>query len=449
MTAADVRERRAGALAAPHARTCTAARAHPRWALVSGGGRGGDDADDVGASRTFLTSQLDTPPAALVRGAALDERCWEYPKLRRLLALKRQLVLEHAVPSTYLCTDLHTWRCPPPHAAWPAAWLALAAVGYDVILIDPPLRSYAADAPHLAPAPCWTWAELAELPVPQLASRDSFLFLWVGSGASDGLERGRELLARWGYRRCETIAWVPTTPQATRLRPATSLLAPGVQHCLMGIRGTVVRSTDSFFVHCNVDTDTILWPGVHDAHGLWDPTAKPPELYHLIENFCLGTRRLELFGRNTNLRPGWLTVGHALGPAHAAWPGGAVPWDPWTYTQHFTLEPPTCPLHLRTNLVPYSDECEALRPRSPTRRAPTPAAAPWPVAYNPAAARPVRLQPPRMALLGQGAGGATTVSRPSGDERLSGAQAHVAGSALAAARALEARAAAAKPPQLR
>jgi mRNA m6A methyltransferase non-catalytic subunit len=40
-----------------------------------------------------------------------------------------------------------------------------------------------------------------------------------------------------------------------------------------------------------------------------DPLRKPPELYALIENFCLGTRRLEIFGRPSSLRRGWVTVG--------------------------------------------------------------------------------------------------------------------------------------------
>lgn len=89
----------------------------------------------------------------------------------------------------------------------------------------------------------------------------------------------------------------------------------------MGIRGTVRRSTDSWFVHCNVgttpdshflflqlnyrdiDTDVIIWEG-----DPTDPTRKPPEMYQLIENFCLGTRRLEIFGRYHSLRRGWVTV---------------------------------------------------------------------------------------------------------------------------------------------
>lgn len=52
-----------------------------------------------------------------------------------------------------------------------------------------------------------------------------------------------------------------------------------------------------------LDTDVIIWEG--DAA---DPTRKPPEMYNLIENFCLGMRRLEIFGKHTSLRRGWVTV---------------------------------------------------------------------------------------------------------------------------------------------
>lgn len=111
-----------------------------------------------------------------------------------------------------------------------------------------------------------------------------------GKGGTDGigLEKGRELLASWGYRRCEDIVWLRTNkadPEGdltrevrislrrcnrltksliVRLRSAlqpTSLFTPTIEHCLMGIRGTVRRSTDSWFVHCNVDTDVIVWEG--------------------------------------------------------------------------------------------------------------------------------------------------------------------------------------------
>jgi hypothetical protein len=40
-----------------------------------------------------------------------------------------------------------------------------------------------------------------------------------------------------------------------------TLFTPTIEHCLMGIRGTVRRSNDPWFVHCNVDTDVLVWEG--------------------------------------------------------------------------------------------------------------------------------------------------------------------------------------------
>ena len=80
---------------------------------------------------------------------------------------------------------------------------------FDVILLDPPFNS------------TFTWDHLQELPVPSLASDPSFVFLWVGSGAGEGLERGREILAKWGYRRCEDIVWIKTN-KTTNQGPGAS-----------------------------------------------------------------------------------------------------------------------------------------------------------------------------------------------------------------------------------
>lgn len=443
-----------------------------------------------------------------------------------MLKAKAQLVASTAIRPTYHCTDLYRWI----HGALPPE---LAGMAYDVIVLDPPLASYRWDEPSLPKAPCWSWEDIAALPIPQLAARDSFVFLWVGSGTSDGLERGREVLAQWGYRRCEDIVWIRTNDETDIAQDSPTLLRSSVQHCLMGIRGTVVRSTDSFFVHCNVDADVILWPGEPvdaSCNRVVSPLKKPHELYTIAENFCLGTRRLELFGTNRNLRRGWLTVGAALGPAFPDWaPDPCFPPQVLTpsYATQFVLDPPGCPLHMRSNLLPYSEVCEELRPKTPpgTGRSahktgevsrssdptrpvhmgpihvpsplaaapnlldvqhmlpyspmpyatygpapfsgynalssplqpawpsnlannthcaayPTPyipscmdstghSAAPflysgwgssYPVAYPAASTRLFQPQPPRSALLGQGAGGRETVSTWSGSERFSGAQ---------------------------
>ncbi|WFD21652.1 mRNA (2'-O-methyladenosine-N(6)-)-methyltransferase [Malassezia equina] len=417
---AQVRARHAPALANVPASSCTAARAHKRWVLVEQAEETSDDsakassslglnfdADDQTVrndySAFFVDSGLEVPPGAWIQNPGMMTRFAEHPKLRHLLDLKAQLVDAAAIPPTYLRADLRAWLPAPT----PPNLGVLETLRYDVILVDPPLASYAWAAPHEAHA-CWTWDEIGALPVPQLASRDSFVFLWVGDGAHDGLERGREVLHRWGYRRCEDIVWVQSTPQSARIAPSdTPLLAPSVQHCLMGIRGTVVRSSDAFFVHCNIDTDVIVWPGEPtQPGGPISPVPKPPELYEVIERFCLGTRRLELFGTNRNIRRGWLTIGAEVGEPGV--PPGAVPMDPAQYLSYFVLDPPQCPLAYRHNVVPYSPLCEKLRPRTPPGRRSEPGA-------------PLLLR----QLLGQGAGGRATVSVPSGDERFSGAQAKV------------------------
>jgi len=145
---------------------------------------------------------------------------------------------------------------------------ALAPCRFDVILITPN----------------GTWDETAALPMRSISADPSFVFLWVGKGDQDGLEKGRECLAKWGFRRAEDIVWVKTTharrgasgsnggvdereamivDQRAEAIPSGvgrgGLLASQKEHCLMGIRGTVRRSTDTRFVHCNVDTDVMLW----------------------------------------------------------------------------------------------------------------------------------------------------------------------------------------------
>lgn len=85
---------------------------------------------------------------------------------------------------------------------------------FDVILLTPP--------------PSTTFDELAALDLGRAAATPGFVWLWVGSGQTGagagaagsgeegnvgggvGLEKGRELLNLWGYRRCEDIVWLKT-----------------------------------------------------------------------------------------------------------------------------------------------------------------------------------------------------------------------------------------------
>lgn len=67
-------------------------------------------------------------------------------------------------------------------------------------------------------------------------------------------------------------------------------------------RGDVKKASDPNFIHPNIDTDVI----VSEEPDFAD-TEKPEEIYIIVERFCLGRRRLNLFGKHP--RNGWLTIG--------------------------------------------------------------------------------------------------------------------------------------------
>ncbi|KAG6856848.1 hypothetical protein H0H87_012906 [Tephrocybe sp. NHM501043] len=279
-------------------------------------------------------------PQNWVLGAEPEHRFEEYPKQQRLLNLKKSSVASTALPPYYL----------PPSELF-----SLQPCKFDVIALDPPFSS------------TFTWDHLQDLPIPSLAGDPSFVFLWVGSGAGDGLERGREVLAKWGYRRCEDVVWVKTNKTSNR-GPGTLQLP----RSLLGRSSTVLLGYEApFDAQQTADTDVIFWEG-----DPTDPTRKPPEMYTLVENFCLGMRRLEVFGRPSSLRRGWITVmaegqyerlptgGDGRGAIHVDGEDGglATKWDREIWEES---------IRERASggkaVVPMTPEIDALRPKSPFR----------------------------------------------------------------------------------
>lgn len=113
----------------------------------------------------------------------------------------------------------------------------------------------------------------------------------------------------------------------------------------MGIKGTVKRSTDGDFIHANVDIDLII-----DEETEYGSKSKPVEIFHIMEHFCLGKRRLHIFGRDDTIRAGWLTVGPELTSSN---------FDAGVYSGYFNKNP-------NDFLTGCTEEIERLRPKSPT-----------------------------------------------------------------------------------
>jgi hypothetical protein len=145
-----------------------------------------------------------------------------YPKQQRLLKLKQKAVEEYSIP---------------PFHCHQSELMALSPAKFDVILIDPPFSS------------SFSWDTLEGISIPSLAADPSFVFLWVGSGAGEGLERGRAILAKWGYRRCEDVVWIKTNKTSNH-GPGVSQ-APGSILRLVLIFIRLGRSSD----HITIDED--------------------------------------------------------------------------------------------------------------------------------------------------------------------------------------------------
>ncbi|KAJ8977391.1 hypothetical protein NQ317_013295 [Molorchus minor] len=222
-------------------------------------------------------------PQNFIRDVGLADRFEEYPKLRELIKLKDELIQQTATPPMYLKCDLPTYD------------LKNLNCKFDVILIEPPLEEYqrTMGATNMQ---FWSWDQIMNLDVGEVAAQRSFVFLWCGS--SEGLDMGRV---------CEDICWIRTNiknPGHSKNLDPKAVFQRTKEHCLMGIKGTVRRSTDGDFIHANI----LLFPKKNEYGSL----EKPVEIFHIIEHFCLGRRRLHIFGRDSTILPGWLTIGPGL-----------------------------------------------------------------------------------------------------------------------------------------
>ncbi|XP_078427659.1 methyltransferase MT-A70 family protein [Wolffia australiana] len=293
-------------------------------------------------------------PQNFIRELELTSVVEDYPKLRELIQKKDEIVAKSATTPVYYKCDLREFVLSPE----------FFGTKFDVILVDPPWEEYVHRAPGVADhMESWTFEEIQNLKIETIADTPSFIFLWVGDGV--GLEQGRQCLKKWGFRRCEDICWVKTnkTNAAPSLRhDSHTLFQHSKEHCLMGIKGTVRRSTDGHIIHANIDTDVII--AEEPPYG---STTKPEDLYRIIEHFSLGRRRLELFGEDHNIRAGWVTLGKDLSSSNfnkEAYCKNFADKDGKVWQGGGGRNPPLDAPHL----VVTTPDIENLRPKSPPQK---------------------------------------------------------------------------------
>ncbi|KAK9834276.1 hypothetical protein WJX81_002740 [Elliptochloris bilobata] len=168
-------------------------------------------------------------------------------------------------------------------------WQVLGKFG--VIMADPPWEIHQ-DLPYGTMAD----EEMRRMGLGQLQD-EGVIFLWVTGRA---MELGRECLEIWGYKRVDELVWVKTNQLQRLIRTGRTghWLNHSKEHCLVGVKGAPA-------VNRNVDCDVLV-------AEVRETSRKPDEMYPLLERLSPGTRKLEIFARQHNVRPGWVSLGNQL-----------------------------------------------------------------------------------------------------------------------------------------
>jgi len=175
------------------------------------------------------------------------------------------------------------------------------------ILADPPWQftnrtgKVAPEHRRLDRYPTMTLESIMELPVAQVATQRSHLYLWVPNAL---IAEGLEVMERWGFQYKSNIAWYKVRKDGGPDRRGVGFYFRNVTElCLFGIGG---------------ENNRTLKPGRTQPNVIVarkrEHSRKPDEMYEIVEQ-CSPGPHLEMFARHT--RPGWLQWGNEVGEAKA------------------------------------------------------------------------------------------------------------------------------------
>ena len=170
---------------------------------------------------------------------------------------------------------------------------------FGVVMADPPWDIHM-DLPYGTMAD----DEMRRMPVGCLQPDGGVLFLWVTGRA---MELGRECLGLWGYRQVQELVWVKSNQLQRLIRTGRTghWLNHSKEHCLVGVKGRAGAGAGGGHVNRHIDCDVLV-------AEVRETSRKPDEMYALLERLSPGTRKLEIFGREHNCRPHWVTLGNQL-----------------------------------------------------------------------------------------------------------------------------------------
>ena len=107
------------------------------------------------------------------------------------------------------------------------------------------------------------------------------------------------ILEKWGYELVDMIVWVKIKDKKVYLSHGYYLMH-SYEICLIGYKCPSNQHVEYFSKISN----NLLFAEVTKK------SQKPEEIYQLIDLMMPGAKKVEIFARNNNLRPGWLDLGN-------------------------------------------------------------------------------------------------------------------------------------------
>ena len=185
---------------------------------------------------------------------------------------------------------------------------------FEVLLVDPPWRIKGGqknDSQYMFSNSsfCLEYntmsnSEIMNLPLEKLSNK-GFIFLWI---LANQIDSSVNILEKWGYALVDLIMWVKIKDKKIWLSHGYYLMH-SYEVCLVGYKCPPKEHVEFFSKVSN----NIIFAEVRSK------SQKPDELYELIELMMPGSKKVEIFARNNNVRPGWFAIGNQLGPQFGKW----------------------------------------------------------------------------------------------------------------------------------
>lgn len=259
-----------------------------------------------------------------------------YPKLQKLFKLKEEQISKYATRPYGARIDTENLT------SILNSWVYDYDLQFDVIMIGALTENQL------------IYPLLTKLPIDKLCSKPGFLFIWASTQKISELSTLMNDPNTWTkrFRRSEELVFIPVDknsvyyPKDSNI-PEEQILEEVQWHCWMCITGTVRRSSDRDLIHCNINTDLSL------ENANTGNSVVPSQIYKVVENFSSSTRRLHIIPTSTglkkhvNVRPGWVIA------------------SPDIILDNFEPERYKRDIEMIGSKVPYNEEIEQLRPKTP------------------------------------------------------------------------------------